>query len=242
MQSLRLYVKLIFTTDMNQKIRIEIAIGIIFSIAILLGGLIWLGGKKQENVSGNTINRQEIENQKEEADNTSIQSSEDNFIGKCDNFGKESWEKLTSTERIRCMKEMSTVDENNYSRFSYFPEEIIVSGEYRKTLSSSKNSFSFLGFEGLCFTVNEKDESKLPNNPSYPRNTFCFINNNEAEIKFGTDKQLFDENKDKNCELSGRADIVISNYFIDNLESQVMTNNAKLERIIRKDQFKIECQ
>lgn len=106
---------------MDKNIKIGIAIGIILISAVIAGGLVWLGDKKQENISkgntaqNNTIDQQKVLQDEEKSNSTTIQNSGETSIDKCDNFGKESWNKLTSDEQAECIKEISVVHENGDS-------------------------------------------------------------------------------------------------------------------------------
>lgn len=157
-------------------------------------------------------------------------------------FGTEAWYQLPYQERVEDMKNIASVkDEQGYSRFSYFPQARVLSGEYRKLVSSPEGMGQTTD---VSFHLSESVRKQMPQVPEvYPRN-FVFINNTEAQQAFGVDGYSVDDfNKEdqKYCYIAGKAEIEISDYFIDRLESEVMFNLAVLEKVMSKSPPKKAC-
>ncbi len=163
----------------------------------------------------------------------------------CDQYWTEAVKDMEANERLECEKLWSTTNSDGYSRFSYYPQQIVLNGEYVKFFYSDEDEYWYMS-DSLHFIPDAGELYKLPVSDYTPDNgQINFRDSKKAENEFAVPAQL-DESYNKDfCTISGRASITISEITIDNFEGGVPLSfriEAGLDEILEKEPFKISCE
>lgn len=156
---------------------------------------------------------------------------------------------LSSSQRLECEKVWSIpvyAPEINgyYSRFSYYPTKLTLSGTYIKFLFDENDEANFFTTKAIHFLPNKNEFSKLPISDYLPDDKQVNFRNVDAEISFGVQNETHSSKSGKFCTLSGSATIEISEITIDNFEGGIPSSarlHANLDKIIEKGPYSIEC-
>lgn len=141
-------------------------------------------------------------------------------------------------DELQYIREEAMVqDENDNSRYEYFPEVRTISGTYEKLVSGIVE----VGVStDVTFIPDDSERKKLPLHTNREYN-IQFLNRMQAENLLGTYAYAYSDPEQKSCVITGRATIEVSDYAIDHLASEVMYDSAVLKRVIKKEAPKKSC-
>ncbi len=161
----------------------------------------------------------------------------------CEQYGTEAT--LSSSQMLECQKKWSIPNEDGYSRFSYHPTKLTLSGTYEKYLFKENNKTNLFTSEGVHFLPDKNEFSKLPISGYLPDDKqINFRDLDAAEISFGVHNEIYSSSSAQSCTLSGTATIEVSEIIIDNFEGGTPLSSrqvARLDKIIKKSPYIIEC-
>jgi len=152
---------------------------------------------------------------------------------------------LSASERFECKKEISEiVNTSGYSRFSYYPDKIILSGTYIQFLFDENDEFNFWTLPHIHFLPDVNEFNKLPVSEYIDRQkTINFRNYAVAQYWFEVQNENYYPEKGF-CTVQGKATIEISEIVIDNFEGGVPLSfrlEAQLDKVIEKTPYAITC-
>ncbi len=127
-------------------------------------------------------------------------------------------------------------------RFVYYSGKITVSGRYQEYYPET-----LLGNE-LCFYPDEETKHLIPRDPNLwgegQGDTrlpwFCFENQEQAKEMFDINEEEIFSDETIKC-IQGEAEIEISDYVVDTMESSVF-DTARLIMIISKENYETQCE